>query len=238
MIVLAHLSDVHLDGGERAHERAARVMAYINGLTGIDAVLVTGDIADHGEPAEYEEAAQVLTSPFLVITCPGNHDVPASYRKVLLRDAPINRRYDVAAVAVLVCNSAIPGRDEGRLDGDTLQWIADQLDDTPTLIAFHHPPVPMHQPYFDTMLLTNATDLAELLARHPQVVGILNGHAHSAAATSFAGVPVRVGPGVVSTLRLPWEGGDRIADLELPPAVAFHVIADDRTITTHYRVVP
>jgi hypothetical protein len=34
VIVLAHLSDTHLDGGERNAEPAARVMAYLNDLPG------------------------------------------------------------------------------------------------------------------------------------------------------------------------------------------------------------
>lgn len=56
MIVLAHISDLHLDGGERNAERAARVMSYLNGFAQpVDALLVTGDIADHGLAAEYEE---------------------------------------------------------------------------------------------------------------------------------------------------------------------------------------
>jgi Icc protein len=47
MIVLAHLSDLHLDGSDRNAERAERVTAYLNDLsTPPDAVLVTGDILD------------------------------------------------------------------------------------------------------------------------------------------------------------------------------------------------
>ena len=51
MFVFAHLSDVHLDLGSRALERTRRVMDYLRGLP-IDAILVTGDIADHGAAAE------------------------------------------------------------------------------------------------------------------------------------------------------------------------------------------
>ena len=61
-------------------------------------------------------------------------------------------------------------------------------------------------------------------------------HAHTAAATTFAGRPCHVAPGVVSTLRVPAEhAGD--LDYELPPAVALHVL-DGTGLTTHYRVVP
>lgn len=61
MLVLAHISDLHLDGTRRATERAERVRERLWELPGrVDALLVTGDIADHGTEAEYEEAARLL----------------------------------------------------------------------------------------------------------------------------------------------------------------------------------
>jgi hypothetical protein len=68
-------------------------------------------------------------------------------------------------------------------------------------------------------------------------VALLCGHAHTAAATTFAGLPLLVAPGVVSTSVLPFES-DAIVDLEQPPMLAFHVLHDDRRLTTHYRVAP
>lgn len=67
MITFAHLSDTHFDGGDRSSERAARVMAYLNRLP-LDSVLVTGDIADHGMAAEYEQARTIMSSahPMLI----------------------------------------------------------------------------------------------------------------------------------------------------------------------------
>ena len=64
----------------------------------------------------------------------------------------------------------------------------------------------------------------------------MRARAHPAAST-FAGLPLLVAPGVVSTLRLPWEGRGDI-DEDLPPAVAFHVLDDHGRLTTHYRLVP
>lgn len=64
MIVLAHLSDPHFDGSARNAKRAAQVMAYLSDpALPIDAILVTGDIADHGLPTEYEQAAKILSAP-------------------------------------------------------------------------------------------------------------------------------------------------------------------------------
>lgn len=244
-VLLAQISDLHLDGSERATERAGRVMDYLRNLPHpVDALLVTGDIADHGAEAEYMEAAGLLTAPFPVLTCPGNHDVRPAYRKALLGEtpdeSPINRIHHIAGTAILMCDSTIPGRDEGRLDAETLDWIAARLtelpQDTPVLIAFHQPPVDLHHPLPDSCRLEQPEKLAALLAAHPQVVAVLTGHAHTAAASTFADRPLIVGPGVTWTLRMPWEG-DRPADRDQPPGLAFHILGDDRRLTTHYRVV-
>ncbi|WP_225637575.1 metallophosphoesterase [Streptomyces solaniscabiei] len=244
-VLLAQISDLHLDGSERATRRATRVMDHLRALPRpVDALLVTGDIADHGAEAEYEEAARILEAPFPVLTCPGNHDVRPAYRKALLGESPdaspVNRIHHVGGTAVLMCDSTIPGRDEGRLDAETLDWIDTRLaglpQDTPALIAFHQPPVELHHPLPDSGMLENPERLAALLDAHPQVVAVLTGHAHTAAASAFAARPLIVGPAVTWTLRMPWEG-DLPADRDQPPGLAFHVLGGDRRLTTHYRVV-
>ncbi|MFD5722943.1 metallophosphoesterase [Streptomyces sp. NPDC127036] len=245
MTLLAHISDLHLDGSERATRRATRVMDDLRALPRpVDALLVTGDIADHGEEAEYEEAAQLLTGPFPVLTCPGNHDARPAYRKGLLGEVPdqgpINQVHHIGGTAVLMCDSTIPGRDEGRLDAQSLAWIDTTLtalpQDTPALIAFHQPPVELHHPLPDSGMLQEPDRLADLLDAHPRVVAVLTGHAHTAAASTFAARPLIVGPAITWTLRMPWEG-DQAADRDQPPGLAFHILDDDRRLTTHYRVV-
>jgi len=105
------------------------------------------------------------------------------------------------------------------------------------LVAFHHPPVALHSPFIDGIGQHGPERLAALLADHPQVVAVLCGHAHTPAASTFAGRPLLVAPGVVSTLRLPWETANDI-DEQMPPALAFHVLDDDGRLTTHYRLTP
>lgn len=247
-LVVAHVSDTHLDGGERNAERAARVMTYLNELPGpVDAVVVTGDIADHGLAPEYEQARKLLTSPLPLFTCPGNHDVRAAYREVLLgdepADGPVNRLYEVAGAAFALCDSSIPGRADGFLTDETLDWLdaalatSSRTSGTPVFVAFHHPPVTLHSPFIDAIRQHGEQRLAAVVAGHPDVVAVLCGHAHTGAASTFAGRPLLVAPGVVSTLRLPWEGGADL-DYDLPPAIAFHVVDEDWRLTTHYRVVP
>ncbi|MCU7725151.1 phosphodiesterase [Actinoplanes sp. KI2] len=244
MVVIAHVSDIHVDAGERSAERVGRVFRYLAGLhTSPDAVIVTGDIADHGAEAEYERVRGLVRLSAPVLWCPGNHDDRGPYRKALLDEEPtarpVNRAYEIAGVLILMCDSSIPGRNDGLLADETLAWLEARLSaraELPALICFHHPPVTLGMPFVDGIRQFGAERLAAVVQRHPQVVALLCGHAHTAAASTFAGRPLLVAPGVVSTAMLPFET-DALVDLHQPPMIAFHVLADDRRLTTHYRVI-
>jgi hypothetical protein len=102
-------------------------------------------------------------------------------------------------------------------------------------VGLHHPPVDLHVDRMDPIKLTTAEGLAEVLARHGNVVAVLVGHAHTMAITTFAGVPVLVGGGLVSTITTDAEDLPRI-DYARPPSIALHLIVDDHLVT-HWRVV-
>ncbi|MWA00333.1 hypothetical protein F8568_008090 [Actinomadura sp. LD22] len=127
----------------------------------------------------------------------------------------------------------------GFLADETLDWLDGVLGDrreAPAFVCFHHPPVTLGVPYVDEIRLFGEDRLAAVLGRHPQVVAVLCGHAHTAAATTFAGRPLLVAPGVVSTIRLPGQNG-AVADHAAPPGVALHTLDDERRLTTHCRAV-
>ncbi|GLX01062.1 metallophosphoesterase [Microtetraspora sp. NBRC 16547] len=248
MLVLAHVSDIHIDGSERNTARATRVLDHVGRLP-VDAILLTGDIADHGAVEEYEIARGLIETDVPLVLCPGNHDIRENLRKVLLSDpgeestngaAPVNQVLRLPGATIALCDSSIPGRPDGILSDETLDWLDGVLAATPEVPAFvgmHHPAVPLGIPYVDEIRLGEPERLAAVLARHPQVVAVLAGHAHTGAATTFAGLPLLAAPGVVNTALLPFEtGAHPPIDRELPPAVALHVY-DEGRITTHYRPV-
>ena len=240
-MLLVQVSDFHLDGSPERRARAARTMEYVNGLRDVAAVLVSGDIADTGQPAEYEQAAELLVSPHPLVTCPGNHDLREAFEKVLLGRAPtggpVNAVLELDGLLVAMCDSSRPGRNDGLLEDETLAWLARTLTaDRPALVCFHHPPVVLHSPLLDAIRLVNADRLAALLADRPQVLAVVCGHAHTAATSTFADRPVVVAPGVVSTLRLPPEHRNDL-DYDLPPGIALHFL-DGARLTTHFRLVP
>ena len=265
MIAIAQVSDVHLDGSPERARRARAVMDRLRaGRAPLDAVLVTGDIADHGRPSEYQEARSILSAPCPVLFLPGNHDERDAFRRGLLSDpvagapggagdpeaplsteaqpgpdAPLNQVHRVAGAVLALCDSVVPGQDGGYLADETVDWLDAVLSDdpgAPALVCLHHYPVPLHSELADPIRLAGEGRLAAVISRHPQVVAVLCGHAHTAAATTFAGLPLLVAPGVLSTGVTPWDVSDT-ADYEAPPAVAYHIIGDDGRLTTHFRPV-
>jgi 3',5'-cyclic AMP phosphodiesterase CpdA len=243
-MLIAHVSDTHIGATDEATPRTQRVLAHLDALRQRpDAVLITGDLVDHGAEAEYEELRELLGERD-VLLCPGNHDRREPYRKVLLGapadGGPINSVADRGDARIVLLDSSIPGEDGGRLDDESVAFLADVLDDTPAerrvLVAFHHPPVELHVPFIDAIRQRDEARLAAAVDRHPNVVALLCGHAHTPAASTFAGRPLLVAPGVISTLGLPWETAD-LVDYARPPAIAYHLIDDGGRITTHYRLV-
>ncbi|MEO3862237.1 metallophosphoesterase [Acrocarpospora sp. B8E8] len=262
MIVLAHVSDVHIDGSDRNTERTAHVMSYVEGLD-VSAVIVTGDIADNGAEDEYTIARAALKTRHPSIICPGNHDSREPFRKVMLdSDAadggagdppssgvlggassvvePINQVLRIPGATIILCDSSIPGRAEGRLDDTTLAWLDDTLaaETGPVFVGMHHPATALGIPYVDGIGLREPERYAAILERHPHVVATLVGHAHTGAATTFANRPHLVAPGVVSTGLPPFECTTQPpVSLDLPPALALHIY-DNGQLTTHYRALP
>ncbi len=244
VFVVAHISDLHFNGSEHHRSRVESVLRYINSrAAGIDALIVTGDLVDRGTAAEYDEARDTLHSTLPTLITIGNHDDREHYNASFRREpgqAHANSALTLDGLQLLLVDSSIPGRPGGYIDDDDIDWLEDQLrtaePGTPTLIAFHHPPVPVHMSYMDTIKQTGEERLARLVDRHPNIVAFLCGHIHSAAVTTFAGRPLCVAPGVSSTLNLPFEGPEVLNEGQ-PPGVAFHLIGDDNRIVTHFRAV-
>ncbi|MCJ0873504.1 phosphodiesterase [Streptomyces sp. AP-93] len=249
MTVLAHLSDLHVDGTPESAERTRRVVAHLTGLPGtVDAVLITGDIVDRGTEEEYRQARELLAplrARHPVLMCPGNHDSRPEFREVLLGGSagggPVNEVHEIGGVRILLCDSSIPGKSEGSLEPETLRWLDDTLaaaPDRPAFVALHHPPVELGLPYIDRIGLLEPERLAEVLGRHGQVAAVLCGHAHTAAATTFAGLPLLCAPGVASTALMPWEQGPQQSwkTYGSPPSLTFHLYLDGR-LTSHVRSV-
>lgn len=241
MFTLAQISDSHLDGQPRSAERLRRVVQYVRDST-VDAVLLSGDISDDGDPAGYKLALELLDVDVPVMMLPGNHDDRSNFRAAIGMGAsmePANQRCDIGDTTFLLLDSVIPGRGEGELSASTVDWLREQLQDTAahTMVCLHHPPIDLGIPLPDQLRLQNPDDFAAALT--DSVTVILAGHAHTAAAAEFAGIPLRMAPATGSVARLPGEyrsGPKAVVDEEAPPMLAFHLLLDGGPVT-HFRAI-
>jgi 3',5'-cyclic AMP phosphodiesterase CpdA len=234
------LSDCHIGARAEAPDRLRRALDHVAACAPQpDVVLLSGDLADHGFDVEYEAAAELLstvTVPFVV--CPGNHDVRTRF---VQHFGPAESVIDVAGYRLVALNSLVDAPegeriDRGELSEDSLRLLDEALTaGRPTFVVLHHPPVELHVDLMDPIKLTTAEGLAEVLARHVNVLAVLVGHAHTMATTTFAGVPVLVGGGLVSTIPTDAEDLPRV-DYAQPPSFALHVVEDDHLVT-HWRVI-
>ena len=247
-VVVAHLSDCHVGAHPQAPGRLRRALRHLAACDPLpDVVLLSGDVADHGLDAEYAELVELLADPPApVVTVPGNHDVRAAFARHLRPTGtdpalPLDLVHDVAGVRLVALDSLVtapPGEriDHGELADASLRLLDDALGEgLPTFVALHHPPARLHVALMDPIRLADAERLEVVLRRHPNALAVLVGHAHTAAATTFAGLPVLVGGGLVSTV--PTDAEDLpVLDLDQPPTIAFHLLEDGHLVT-HWRVV-
>ncbi len=240
-MILAQLSDPHVlvGPGDRgsAESLAAGVAAVLALRPRPDAVLVSGDLADTASAAEYERVRELLAPlPMPVHVLPGNHDDRDALRSHFPLDGEGEYRFvaDVDGVRLVVCDSTIPGRPEGRLD---LGWLAAQLAAPAVVVAMHHPPFGIGMPALDEIALRpeDTAALAALLERSPQVLRVACGHTHRAAFAVLGGCGAFSCPGVHLTARLEIGAPDYTVVAE-PPAFALHV-AVGGAVTTHVQPI-
>ncbi|WP_328475913.1 metallophosphoesterase [Actinoplanes sp. NBC_00393] len=230
---ILHLSDTHLTqasgpngDGVDTRDSLRRILYDCRELPGLDAVVVTGDIADDGSREAYV-AARELVGGFAgergipAIFSTGNHDERVAFAGVLgsgHRDAGGQDRPDqqfdgdaraavtlVDGYRVITLDSLVPGKGFGEISGAQLAWLRNVLvapAPRGSILAFHHPPVAVPGVTVqDALGLRNAAELAEAIAGS-DVRLILCGHFHLQIFGMLAGVPVWVTPGVVTRIDL------------------------------------
>ncbi len=214
-ILIAQITDTHLLGdpdacvrGIPSRHHLIRVLADV-AKHQPDWYLFTGDIADRGEPAAYEQF-EVLTAGLPKGVVPGNHDHPEQWRDP--------QCFEVGGWRLLLLSSVWEKSryGEGRLCSGSLAWLAEQLavSAQPTVIALHHPPVPVGIDWVDQMGLENAAELWHVIGGHAQVRLILFGHIHHAYAGVYQGVMCYGTPSSHSQLQGPRDPGYRLLWLE------------------------
>lgn len=217
--LIVHLSDTHFLDAQKALYGAVDTDSTVHRAleqlerSGLrpDAIVLTGDIADRGEPGAYrrvrdlvETAAERLGAA--VVWVMGNHDERAAFRTELLREeastGPVDAVFDIRGLRIIALDTSVPGYHHGEVTDEQLAWLADVLTDAAphgTLLALHHPPVPTPSPLMSILELREQSRLAGVVAGS-DIRAILGGHMHSAMTGMFAGIPVSVAAATCYTI--------------------------------------
>jgi Icc protein len=171
-----------------------------------DAVLVTGDVAEDSTAEAYARFRDTLATAGVPVLClPGNHDAPGLMAALLDRDGfRFCGRVDLGRWRLVLLDTHVPGDPAGRLSDAELARLDAELaaaPDRPALIALHHPPRPVGSRWLDRYGLLNADALFAVLAKHPQVRGVVGGHVHQAFDQVHAGVRVLATPSTCAQFR-------------------------------------
>ena len=239
MLTIAHISDIHLSAAPQSTGRLRRVLDLLLTSGSPDAIIVTGDVADHGQAAEYDAFLAALPQGIPVLACPGNHDVPGTFARRLRpgRGSALGV-LDLPGLRLVAVDSSVPGRDSGHLTAETVRVAAVACADSPRVIlAMHHPPVPVGHPIADTMLLSNPDVLEKFLKDTPQVIAVLVGHVHTPFVSTFADRLVIGAPGVASALRLDPTARPIINDAAAP-GLAIHTVGAHGLQRTTFHYAP
>lgn len=226
---VGHVSDSHFTASGVMHGTVRPAATYSGALAALegsgialDALVHTGDVANDGEQEAYLAVSTVTRETtqrtgWPVLWAVGNHDLRAPMAEGLLgepaTDEPLDRVLEVNGLRLVTLDTSIPGRVEGGVDEAQAEWLRGVLAEPSeygTVLALHHPPVPVEVTAMARLHLTGQDRLEAALAGG-DVRAILGGHLHYATSSSFAGVPVHVAPSTAYTIRLTRPGGGVIA---------------------------
>ena len=226
----------------------ARAVAALNALVPLpDITIVTGDLVDHGEPAEYHHLRQLLAPlrmPVFVIA--GNHDSRAPLREAFGADGYfppegfLHYTVEDYPLRLVALDTSIPGENGGTLCEERLGWLDATLraaPDRPTLVLMHHPPFATGITFMDGYGLANIAALADIVARHPQIERITCGHLHRPIDRRFAGTVAGTAPSTAHQAQLDLRPGARLHFRFEPPGYQLHLWEPETGLVTHTAVL-
>jgi 3',5'-cyclic-AMP phosphodiesterase len=235
--VLAQLSDPHVEVGPGDSPSARALEAAVEAVLALDpapdGVLLSGDLTHWSDAPSYERVRELLAPLSMPVhVMPGNHDDREALRAWFTEDTlagasqdPFHYVVRCGVLRLVVCDTTVRGRDDGRLDAGALAWLSRELaaePDVPTIVAMHHPPLLTGIPAMDAVGLPAADRdaLGAVLARFPAVRRVVGGHVHRAAFGMLGAVPVFACPSTFLQVR--WHGGPELALEPAPGAFALH----------------
>lgn len=250
-MLIAQLSDVHVrpkgvlyKGVADSNRMLREAIQHVHQLDRRpDLLLLTGDLVDEGQPAEYANALELLgelTIPYLVI--PGNHDHRENFRTAFAGHAylpaqgPLHYCVDEYPLRIVALDSCVPGLHHGHIDAAGLDWLQATLQaDTskPTIVILHHPPFACGIPYLDTYRYIDAAALEAVLRPFSHIEAVLCGHVHRPMLRRWAGTVVAACPSTTTEIALQFSPDATPQSYLGPPACMLHLWHPAQGLVSH-----
>jgi len=233
-VIVVQLTDPHVsESSSASRERLAAAVAHVAALpVAPAAVLLTGDVADHGTPREYALAREILAAlPCPVYAIPGNHDEREALRAAFGAQGAhamtdfVQYTIDDGPLRLVALDTTVPRAAGGTMCAARLAWLETRLAEAParpTLLFMHHPPFATGLDVLDAIGLEGAERFGAIVARHAQVEAIVAGHVHCALVRRFHGTVASTATGISSRIEFDLSRPGRVALVDSPVELVVH----------------
>ncbi len=203
-VVIAHLSDIHVNGTQYSRELEENVVSFMGELHP-DIIVVTGDLTDNGYVHEYRDAVEFLkrlkTHKILVV--PGNHD--SRNMGYIVFERIFGTRYPFLCyknVCIQGVDSSEPDVDDGHVGRLVYSMVRENLSGRGKLkiVALHHHLIPVPGTGRERNIPVDAGDFLRVLVES-RVGVVLSGHKHVPWTWSLNGMLI-LHAGTATTFRL------------------------------------
>ncbi len=255
-MLIAQLTDLHIgfDLGNPAELNLRRVRAaidYVNGLSVLpDRLMLTGDLADHGDVASYEKLKTLIDDcDFPVHLCVGNHDDRAAMKQVFpdlqIEDGFVQYVIEEPEVRIIVLDTLDPGHHGGAFCRRRAGWLKARLAEVPgkpVLIVLHHPPIETGIPWMTAHANESWVVMLDKAIGDRSNVMMISGHIHRSITTQWHGRMLAVAPSTAPQVALEMAPMDPATPDERPmivaeaPGVALHLWTGEAFVTHHAQV--
>ncbi len=185
MVLLAHISDLHVGSINFDEDILLEAIEEVNGLN-LEAIIITGDLTQNGYYHEYLQTAEYLKlikTPIMVV--PGNHDARhvgnESFEEIFLHRQGTLSSMD-RKIKIIGLDSSEPDLDYGKVGRAQQQWMESELIkaykmNQYKIIALHHHIIPVPKTGRERNVLTDAGDVLQSII-HEKADLVVSGHKH------------------------------------------------------------
>jgi len=242
------ITDPHLvTPGERLFglDPLARFEACIDSINtqhgDAEFAVITGDLADRGEPAAYaalKAALGRLRLPYHLLL--GNHDDRAVFFDAF-PDSPRDQDGFVQYVLetgigrFLCLDTLETGQGWGSLCARRLAWLERELDRSDDRLVFlfmHHPPFRSGIKRMDEIALASPEHFARIVDGRRNIRHLFFGHLHRPVAGSWHGIPISTMRATAHQVALDFVIEGKVPGSHEPPAYAVVLLSGD-TVVVH-----